>query len=102
MAASSDHRQALPASDVGAVPPRPSVRRRLWMRSPGLGVGWLRDFVFGYDLFIAYDFDEAGKFAETLKARLEGSKRPLRCFLDREGFIIGDKLYAATRGISLS
>lgn len=57
----------------------------------------LRDAVFGYDLFISYDFDEAGRYAEALKARLEGTQKPIRTFLDREGFNIGDELSAETR-----
>jgi hypothetical protein len=57
----------------------------------------LRDTVFGFDLFISYDFDEVGSFAIALKNSLESQENPLRCFLDREGFNIGDELNAATR-----
>jgi hypothetical protein len=38
-----------------------------------LNIVFLRDRVFGYDLFISYDFHEGGGFAEALKTRLEGS-----------------------------
>jgi hypothetical protein len=57
----------------------------------------LRDWIFGYDLFISYDFDEAGSYATALKASLESQEQPLRCFLDREGFHPSDELNAASR-----
>jgi hypothetical protein len=34
----------------------------------------LRDLVFGYDLFISYDFDEAGTFAAQLKTSLSSQR----------------------------
>lgn len=62
-----------------------------------LRFGSIRDSLFGYDLFISYDFDEAGDFAEKLKSLAEASTPPLRCFLDREDFSIGDELTEAAR-----
>src|SRR5262249_29820833 len=94
----SDHKPsdtAVPAPGAAAAP---QSRWRTITNAVGkLWLGPLRDLIFGYDLYIAHDFDEAGAFAEALKVRLERSDRPVRCFLDREGFIIGDELGAATR-----
>ncbi|MER8595734.1 TIR domain-containing protein [Mesorhizobium sp. M1182] len=57
----------------------------------------LRDVLFGFDVFISYDFDEAGDYATALKKALEGQALPLRCFLDRENFQVGDELNKASR-----
>lgn len=54
----------------------------------------LRDLVFGYDLFISHDSDEAGAYAQQLKQLAEASKPPIRCFLDRCDFSVGDELNA--------
>src|SRR5262245_32550831 len=56
-----------------------------------------RDWIFGYDLFISYDFDEAGHYATALKAILESQQRPLRCFLDRDDFHPSDELNTVSR-----
>jgi hypothetical protein len=61
------------------------------------GVDNLRDLIFGFDVFISYDFDEGGAYATALKKSLEGQFPPLRCFLDRENFHIGDELNKTSR-----
>ncbi|MCW5705264.1 MAG: toll/interleukin-1 receptor domain-containing protein, partial [Bradyrhizobium sp.] len=71
-----------------------------WLQSvlASLSLERMRDLVFGYDLFISYDFDEAGDYATKLKRRLEELERPVRCFLDRDGgFHPSDDLKVASR-----
>ncbi len=57
----------------------------------------LRDWAFGYDIFISYDHDEAGEYATALKESLESQDRPLRCCLDRVDFDLGRELDATAR-----
>ena len=73
--------------------------KAVWVSSilAPLRLAHLRDRIFGYDLFISYDFEQAGHYAIKLKESLEKEKTPVYCFLDREGFHPGDELSAASR-----
>ena len=66
--------------------------KAVWVSSilAPLRLAHLRDRIFGYDLFISYDFEQAGHYAIKLKESLEKEKTPVYCFLDREGFHPGD------------
>lgn len=57
----------------------------------------LRDLIYGYDIFISYDFDQGKTYAPALRKGLEAPGNSVRCFLDREGFRIGDELKAMGR-----
>lgn len=73
-----------------------STNLRQWL-ARNLSLPALRDRLFGYDLFISYDFAEAARFAEALKTSAEQASPPIRCFLDQHNFSIGDELSAAAR-----
>jgi hypothetical protein len=48
----------------------------------------LLDFVFGYDFFISYCWNDGGKYALALSRRLE--KEGFEVFLDRDDYASGD------------
>jgi len=61
-------------------------------------VAWLTrltDFIFGYDIFISYAWQDGSQYPLTLKQRLEASR--FKVFLDKTGYVAGTDLRQATR-----
>lgn len=55
------------------------------------------DQVFGYDIFIAYDSQDAKFFARKIKSTLSELPNTVRCFLDKDDYHPGDALNDVTK-----